>query len=64
MRPMYESKENLSNEQQVKKGIEDRFHVELNKLPISYRMDFMAFRDGKPSVLGVRNHSFLLSLIK
>ena len=49
MRPMYESKENLSNEQEVKQAIEDMFHVELNKLPISYRMDFMAFRDGKPS---------------
>ncbi len=49
MRPMHETKENLSNEQEVKQAIEGRFNVELNKLPISYRMDFMAFTGGKPS---------------
>ena len=52
---MHESKENLSNEQEVKQAIEDMFHVKLNKLPISYRMDFMAFRDDKPtSVIEVK----------
>ena len=46
---MHESEANLSNEQQVKNDLEEKFGVELKKLPISYRMDFMAFRDGKPS---------------
>lgn len=55
MRTMHESKENLSNEQEVKQAIEGTFHVKLNKLPISYRMDFMAFRDNKPtSVIEVK----------
>ena len=53
-RPHYENEESLSNENIVKCAIEKRGFV-LCKLPISYKIDFMAFKDNKPtSVIEVK----------
>ena len=46
MRPMYESANDLKNEEAVKKFIEDKHGVTLEKLPIKYRLDYAAFTDG------------------
>ena len=46
MRPKYERPRDLTNEQRVAARMAER-GIELRKLPISYRLDFAMFRDGK-----------------
>lgn len=46
MRPRYERPRDLTNEQRVAARMKER-GIELRKLPISYRLDFAMFRDGK-----------------
>ena len=43
---MYESANDLKNEAAVKKFIEDKHGVTLEKLPIKYRLDYATFTDG------------------
>jgi len=73
-RPIYENEFDLSNEEIVKQAIE-KTGVVLHKLPMSYRMDYMAFRDDKPSsVIEVKSRKkgtssttfpwFMVSLLK
>jgi len=46
MRPRYERPRDLTNEQRVAARMKER-GIELRKMPISYRLDFAMFRDGK-----------------
>ena len=46
MRPRYERPRDLVNESKVAERMAQR-GIELRKLPISYRLDFAMFRDGK-----------------
>lgn len=46
MRPRYERPRDLVNERKVAERMAQR-GIELRKLPISYRLDFAMFRDGK-----------------
>ena len=46
MRPRYERPRDLTNEQRVAARMKER-GIELHKLPMSYRLDFAMFRDGK-----------------
>jgi len=46
-RPYYETQDDLNNEKQIAKVIEDVFKCELYKMPIKLSLDFMAMRDGK-----------------
>jgi len=46
MRPRYERPRDLTNEQRVAARMKER-GIDLRKLPISYRLDFAMFRDGK-----------------
>ena len=72
-RPLYETSANLSNEQSVAGLIEKRWNVKLQKLPISYKVDFCAVR-GKEVVawmeIKCRNHpagqypTLMLSVLK
>ena len=47
-RQLYETKEDLGRETSAKERLERRWDVVLNKLPIKYGADWMAFRDGHP----------------
>ena len=46
MRPRYERPRDLVNESKVAERMAQR-GIELRKMPISYRLDFAMFRDGK-----------------
>ena len=46
-RPYYETKDDLNNEKQIAKVIENVFKCELYKMPIKLSLDFMAMRNGK-----------------
>jgi len=46
-RPYYETQDDLNNEKQIAKVIENVFKCELYKMPIKLSLDFMAMRDGK-----------------
>ncbi len=39
-RPMYESRSDLSNEDRIRRDLEEYWHVTIVKLPIAYRVDF------------------------
>ena len=47
MRPMYETQEQITNEEKVRLFLEERMKGKLHKLPISYRLDWILFKDGK-----------------
>ena len=42
MRPLYESQGDRDNEAKVQKVLESKWKVELHKLPISYKVDYLA----------------------
>jgi len=46
-RPMYETSESLKNENEVASRISSAWNTKLNKLPIKYRVDYAAERNGK-----------------
>lgn len=46
-RPMYETSESLKNEDEVASRISSAWNTKLNKLPIKYRVDYAAERNGK-----------------
>ena len=46
-RPMYETSESLKNESEVASRISSAWNTKLNKLPIKYRVDYAAERNGK-----------------
>lgn len=46
-RPYYETQDDLNNEKQIAKVIENVFKCELYKMPIKLSLDFMAMRNGK-----------------
>jgi hypothetical protein len=46
-RPYYETKQDLQNERNIAKIIEDVHNCKLIKMPIKLSLDFMAVRDGK-----------------
>lgn len=45
MRPLYESSEDLANEQQVAKFLSEKWGCTFKKLPISYHIDWVVMRD-------------------
>ena len=47
MRPMYETKQDLNNEQEAAKVVERKFNCTMSKLPIRYHLDFVAKRGDK-----------------
>jgi hypothetical protein len=60
MRPLYETQDNLSSEQEVAAHLEKAWKCSMSKLPIRYHLDFVAQR-GKNAVafceVKVRNYS-------
>ena len=46
MRPFYESERDRINEQRIARRIEKAWRLDLHKMPVSYRLDFAAVRDG------------------
>jgi len=46
-RPIYESKEDLTNENKIKTVLEAKWSCELTKLPIKYHLDYAMLRDEK-----------------
>lgn len=46
-RPMYETPESLKNENKVAQKISAAWNTKLNKIPIKYRVDYAAERNGK-----------------
>jgi len=46
-RPMYETPESLKNEDEVAQKISAAWNTKLNKIPIKYRVDYAAERNGK-----------------
>lgn len=47
-RPLYESASDLTNEQRVAAQLSAKWKADFHKLPKSYHIDWMAYRDGKP----------------
>jgi hypothetical protein len=51
MRPRYETKGDLIVEDSARQKMEALWRCRLEKLPISYEVDFLAMREGSDSVL-------------
>ena len=69
MRPTYETETSLKAEREVAQQLEKRWRCKLIKLPISYRADYLAFRDKPVAVIeikcrGKRYPEMILSLHK
>jgi hypothetical protein len=47
MRQQYESQQDLHNEQTVSGVLQQAWKIAVHKLPISYKVDFVAMREGK-----------------
>lgn len=54
MRPMYENESTLKAEREVAQQLEKRWRCKLIKLPISYRADYLAFRDKPVAVIEIK----------
>jgi len=51
MRQMYESANDLKNEDDIRQFLEQGLSATLHKLPISYRLDWLVFRNGTPKAV-------------
>jgi len=47
MRPRYESARDLANERRVAERLKAQRNLDVQKMPISYRLDYALMRDGK-----------------
>lgn len=54
MRPLYESSEDLANEQQVANFLSNKWKCKLKKLPMSYHVDWIVMRDEPEAILELK----------
>lgn len=61
MRPRYETEDSLKDEREFADYIATSWAMDLYKMPVSYNLDYMGFRDDKAvGVLEIKNRNFEL----